>query len=97
MEDRPSEKIATENTSYPMYDNFTAGFVPPSHMLHPSGYQIPYPYHLHSGYQPPFMPTQLSQQGIAQLWSSHCRFYALSAKDLNQPYSTVAVSLYNRL
>ena len=71
----------------PFYDNhnISAGFVPPSGMLHASGYQIPYPQHLHSGYQPPFMPTQLSQQGIAQLLSSCCCFYDLSAKDLNQP------------
>ena len=43
---------------------FSAGFVPPSGMLHASRHQIPYPHHLYSGYQPTFMPMQLPQQGI---------------------------------
>ena len=75
-------KISNEN---PFYDNhnFSAGFVPPSGMLHASGYPISYPQHLYSGYQPPFLPSQLSQQGIAQLRSPHSCFYGMAAKDLN--------------
>ena len=72
LEQQLEGKMSNEN---PFYDkhNFCAGFAPPSGMLHASGYQIPPP-HLYSGYQPPFMQSQLSQQGIAQLWSSHCLY-----------------------
>ena len=57
---------AIEKSSYPMYDiyNCTAGFVSPSGMLHAGGYLIPPPRHLYSQYQPTFMQSQLSQQGI---------------------------------
>ena len=63
MEQLLEGKMSNENPFHDNY-NFTAGFVPASSMLHASGYQIPYPPHLYSGYQPTFMPTQLSQQGI---------------------------------
>ena len=55
-------RFAIKKSSYPAYDNLSAGFVLPSRMQRADGYKIPT--HSYSKYQPIFIPSQLSQQGI---------------------------------
>ena len=57
-------RLVIEKPSHTTYDNFSAGFAPPSGMLQASGYQIPSPQDWYSGYQPTLIPSQVQQGNI---------------------------------